>query len=338
MKEFAVLGFGEIMMRLSPNGRERISQSETFVKHAGGSELNVVSGITRLGLRTGLISKLPNNIPGQYIRGKIRSYGVSDDFIINDDDPNARLGVYYYESGVYPRKPQINYDRNFSSFQSVIVSDFPEDLFNKTEIFHISGISLALGKTAQTTAIELIKRFKDAGAAISFDVNYRANLWSENDARDIIHNILPMVDLLFVSEETSRRMLQRTGSLEEIMKGFYKEYDTKVVASTQREVISPSHHNFNSLIYAGDYDQLVQGIGFKNIEVIDRIGSGDAYISGVLYSLLKGKALDEVVEYGNAMSAIKSTIAGDLISTDLKEVENIIDDLTATGYLSELNR
>lgn len=338
MKDFAVLGFGEVMLRLSPSGRERIAQSEMFIKHAGGSELNVISGITRLGLRTGLISKLPDNIPGHYVRNKIRSYGVSDDYVINDRDPDARLGIYYYESGVYPRKPQIAYDRSGSSFGTICLDDLPGDIFEQTEVFHVSGISLALGKTARNTAIELMKGFKAAGATISFDVNYRANLWSEDEAREVVHSILPMVDLLFVSEETSRRMLQRTGTTEEIMKGYYEDYGTKLVASTQREVLSPIRHNFNSKIYAGEFDRFVEGIGYNNIEVIDRIGSGDAYISGILYALLKGKPLEEVIEYGNTMSAVKNTVAGDLISTDLKEIEGIMKDLTATGYVSELNR
>ena len=118
-KEFAALSFGEVMLRLSPEGQERIAQSVEFMKHAGGSELNVVSGIAKLGLRTGLISKLPDNAVGRFIRNKIRSYGVSDEYVIDDHSAGARLGLYYYEGGSYPRKPQVAYDRRNSSFTTM---------------------------------------------------------------------------------------------------------------------------------------------------------------------------------------------------------------------------
>lgn len=104
-REYAVLGFGEVMLRLSPPGQERLNNGSQLVKHAGGSELNVVSGISRLGVRAGLISILPDNVMGQYIRNQIRSYGVSDDYILTDGDSSNRLGLYYYEGGVFPRKP-----------------------------------------------------------------------------------------------------------------------------------------------------------------------------------------------------------------------------------------
>ncbi len=210
-KEFDVVGFGEIMLRLSPTGLERMSQCETLEKRPGGSELNVVSGISLLGLRTAVITKVPDNDMGRFIKNKIRFYGVSDDCLIYDQSDKKRIGIYYYESGAYPRKPAVMYDRAYSSINSISVDEINPAIYQDTRVFHTSGISLALSRNCRTAAVEMIKQFKAGGAAISFDVNYRANLWDEEEARKTIYEILPYVDVLFVSEETSRRMIWLQG-------------------------------------------------------------------------------------------------------------------------------
>ncbi len=337
-KEFAALGFGEVMLRLSPPINQRIDQSDSFVKHAGGSELNVISGISDLGLRTGLISKLPSSVMGRYIRNQLRSYGVSDDYVLEDERPDARLGLYYYESGAYPRKPQVLYDRACSSFYNMAFDEIPEDIFTKTRLFHTSGITLALGKVPRKTAVSLIEKFRAQGVLISFDVNYRSSLWSEEEARATVEALLPFIDILFVSEETSRRMLGRTGNLEDIQKGYHKDFGVSVVASTQREIISPSAHNFNSVLYSAKENKHFTDRPYQNIQVVDRIGSGDAYVSGVLYSLLSSGDPEMAVQFGNAMAAIKNTIPGDMVSTNVKEVANIIKSHHATGYVNEMVR
>ena len=214
--DFDLIGLGEVMLRLSPPNKEKISQSETFEKNVGGSELNVVSGAAMLGIRSATVTKLPENKMGHFIRNKIRYGNVSDDYIIYDHSPQKRLGVYFYESGAYPRKSSVIYDRANSSFCSLSLDELPEDIYAKTKIFHISSITLALDPSLKETAIKMIHKFHEAGAYISFDVNYRASLWSEEEAKKTVEAIFPYVDFLFVSEETSRRMLQRTGTLEEI--------------------------------------------------------------------------------------------------------------------------
>ena len=217
--EFDIIGMGEVMLRLSPPSKEKISQSETFEKNVGGSELNVVSGAAMLGVRSAIITKIPANKIGHFVRNKIRYGNVSDDYLVYDDSNEARLGVYYYESGAYPRKSSVIYDRAKSSMCSLSLGELPDDIFKKTKVFHISSITLAINPQLRDTALQIIKRFHDAGALISFDVNYRAALWSEDEARAVIEDVFNYVDFLFVSEETSRRMLRRTGTLEEIMRG-----------------------------------------------------------------------------------------------------------------------
>ncbi|MCR5147427.1 MAG: sugar kinase [Eubacterium sp.] len=338
MQKFDLITLGEIMLRLSPPGYERMSRGEEFDKRAGGSELNVAAGAALLGLRTGVISKLPQSELGTFIKNRIRFEGVSDDYLIYDDEDDARLGIYYYESGAAPRKPSIIYDRKGSSFTKIDLSEIPEEIFTATRMFHTSGITLALCKNSRDVALNLIKRFKEAGALISFDVNYRANLWSEEEARAVIEEVLPFVDVLFVSEETSRRMMQRTGELTDIMKGYAEKYNVKLVCTTQRTVKSPKKHDFTSTIYSAEADKFFTEKPYTDIDVIDRIGSGDAYVSGVLFGYLKYNDPLTALQFGNATSSVKNTIPGDLPASDFREIKGIIKNHNASGIVSELNR
>ena len=334
--DFDLIGFGEVMLRLSAPNKEKISQSETFEKNCGGSEFNVTSGAANLGVRAAIVTKLPKNKLGHFISRRIRYGNVSDDYVIWDHSEEKRLGIYFYESGVYPRKSAVVYDRANASVCSLRLSEIPEEIYDRTRIFHISSISLALNPHLRETALEMIKRMKMQGVAISFDVNYRATLWSEEEARSVIEKILPMVDILFVSEETSRRMFQRTGTLDEIMKGYSDTYGCKIVASTRREVVSPIKHNFGSRIY---YDgQFYEEPHYKNIEVIDRVGSGDAYVAGVLYGILAKGDIETAMAYGNALSAIKNTVSGDMSISSIDEVESVIASHKSTGHQDEMVR
>jgi 2-dehydro-3-deoxygluconokinase len=337
-KDFDVIGFGEVMLRLSPPNKERISQGEVFEKRAGGSELNVVSGISSLGLRTGIITKLPENEIGKFIKNKIRFYGVSDDYVIYDKSPHSRLGIYYFESGAHPRKPTVVYDRYGSSFNTITEEEINPSVYNNAKIFHVSGISLALSDNVRRVAIQMIKKFKQNGVIISLDVNYRASLWDEGIARNVITSIFPDIDILFVSEETSRRMLQRSGTLDEIMKGFARDYNIKVVATTERKAISPTKHSWNSRIYSTVEDRFYQEEPYEEIEVVDRIGSGDAYVAGVLFGIIKYNCLQRALEFGNAMAALKNTVPGDLPACDFNEIERVIKSHKKDGIDSEMNR
>lgn len=338
-REFDALGIGEVMLRLSPSGKERISYCETFEKRAGGSELNVVSGISMLGLRTGMITKLPKSEIGKFIKHKIRFAGTSDDYILYDDSENKRLGIYYYESGAYPRLPIVSYDRKSSSFTNFKEEELPANIYNTCKLFHTSGITLALCHEIRREVTKMVKKFHEAGAVISFDVNYRAALWSEEAARSSICKLLPFIDILFISEETLRRMFGMVGTLEEIHKQFAENYpNLLIIASTSRTVISPTKHTFTSLVYDCKEKRHYKEAPYENIDVVDRIGSGDAYVAGALYGLLKNGDIESAVKYGNAMASLKNTIVGDMMVSDLQEVDRIIAAHTSTGPKSEMIR
>ncbi len=338
-KAFDLVSLGELMLRLSPPDNERITRGDSFGKQVGGAEMNAIAGTAMLGLRCGIISKLPANDLGTYIKNRVRQCGVSDDYLVYDDDKDARLGVYYYENGAYPRKPRIVYDRKNTSVNKIDVSDYGDELYSSARCFHTSGITLALSPQCRKTAIEMMKRFKEQGAMISFDVNFRGNLWTGAEAKECIEEILPYVDIFFCSEDTARLTFLKEGDAKSIMKSFAKEYPISLVASTQRVVHSPKRHTFGSIIYSAKDDTFYEEAPYADIEVVDRIGSGDAYISGVLYGLLAHEGnYVKALEFGNATSALKNTIPGDLLSTDLKEIEGIIREHKSTGRIAEMDR
>ncbi len=339
-KKFDLLALGEIMLRLSPQNNERISKCKMFEKHIGGAEMNVACGVSLTGLRTGVISKIPNSEIGDYVRNKVRFNGVSDDYLVYDASKNARLGVYYYEMGAFPRKPQVVYDRAGSSVTTIKLEDFPEDMYTNTRCFHTSGITLALSEQCRETTIEMIKKFKKAGALISFDVNFRGNLWSGEEAKECIEGILPYVDIFFCSEDTAKLTFGKTGDVREILKSFTEDYPISIVAATQRTVHSPKQHSFGSVIYNAKEDKYYEEEPYRNIEVIDRIGSGDQYCAGVLYGLLSSDMdCQRALAYGNARSAGKNTIPGDMPSMDKDEIDNLIADHNdKSGYKSEMKR
>ena len=219
------------------------------------------------------------------------------------------------------------------------MSEIPDDIYHSARMFHTSGISLALCQNMQNVAVELIRRFKAAGATISFDVNYRANLWSGEEARKCIESILPYVDIFFCSADTARLTFGKTGTIEEIQKSFCEEYPISVVASTERTVITPKKHDFTSIIYSAKEDRYYSESPYNSIDVVDRIGSGDAYVSGALYGYLRHHDCQKMLEYGNAMAAIKHSVIGDMVFTDLEEIDGIIAQHKDTsGFQPEMNR
>lgn len=342
MKEkrtFDLLTLGQLLLRLSPPDNDRLVRGDTFIKQVGGAELNVAVGVALLGLHTGIISKLPSHDVGSFMKGKIRSYGVSDDFFLYDSSPSARVGIYYYENGAYPRKPKVIYDRSNSSFYSLDIDEIPQEVYSASRCFHTTGITLALSQSLRETTVEMMKRFKEAGTLVSFDVNFRGNLWTGEEARECIEKILPYVDIFFCSEDTARLTFKKTGTAREMMKSFTEEYPISIVASTQRVVHSPKRHTFGSVIYDAKKQEYFEEEPYRDIDVVDRIGSGDAYISGALYGLLTSDFdCARAVRYGNATSAVKNTIPGDLPSSNLEEIETIIKAHNSTGHQSEMAR
>ena len=338
-RKYDVITLGEILLRLSTPINGRLAQGDTLMKHLGGAELNIASEIGQLGLKTAIISKIPNSLLAAFIKNQLNASRVSENYLIEDHSDDSRVGIYYYEYGAHPRKPNVIYDRKNTAFSEVSIDDFPEEMYRSTRCFHTTGITLALGQKTRETAIEMIKRFKENGTLISFDVNFRANLWTGQEAKECIEQILPYVDVFFCSEDTARLTFGKEGTVQDMMRSFTKDYPISVVAATQRVVHSPKIHSFGSCIYDAIADRFVQEPAYENIDVVDRIGSGDAYISGALYGLLAHNMdCQKAMEYGNATAAVKNTIPGDLPSSNLREIDSIIANHHSTGPQLEMNR
>lgn len=283
MKKYDLLSLGEVLLKMSPPGNERLVSGNVLEKHIGGAECNVVCGSSLLGLRTGIVSKLPDNAIGNYAKNYLRSYGVSDEYLVYDHEKDARLGVYYYENGAYPRKPGIIYNRGNSSVNKITLDEFSEEMYYSATCFHTTGITLALSPQCRDTTINMMRKFKAAGALISFDVNFRGNLWTGGEAKECIEQILPYVDVFFCSESTAQLTFLKKGDIKEIMKTFTKEYPISIVASTRRFVHSPKRHTFSSIIYDSRTNTYYEEEPYQDIEVVDRIGSGDAYMHWHFY-------------------------------------------------------
>lgn len=337
-KEFGLASSGEIILRLSPVNNEMLVQGTLLEKNVGGTEFNVATGVSSLGIKSTLITKLPKNELGRYAKRIINSNGVDSSFIVDDDSLYKRLALYFYEFGASPRKPNVTYDRHNSSFQFLTIDEIDKSVYDKCEIFHTSGISLGLCENSKQLTKDLIKNFKDKEGIISFDVNFRRNLWgNEEAARKEIEKILPFVDILFASEETFRKMFQKTGSMETIMREFASQYNIAIIASSQRTVNSPKSHNFTSIIYNKKENKFYSEKPYQNIEIVDRIGSGDAYVAGVLYGILKYNNTEKALKFGNACGAIKNTISGDNNCASAELIKGIIED-HEFGSTSEMNR
>lgn len=332
------LGFGELLLRLSAEQGERITSGGRFRKFAGGAELNVMAGLAQLGLRTGILSRLAANPTGDYIRAEAQGKGVDCRFLQADQARDARTGLYFYEQGGAPRKPTVVYDRKNSSFTGFSAQSVPQEVFESTRLFYTSGISMACSPHCRKQVESLLRSFKEAGSILAFDVNYRESLWSEEEAREAIESIFPLVDILFVSEESSRRMFHKTGSVEDILRSYCTQYGISVAATTQRTVHNTHSQTFGSLIYGAKEDAFFTEPPYEGIEVVDRIGSGDAFASGVLYGILKCRDLRSAVSYGNAACAAKCTVEGDLPCVNRGELDSMIRNHVPGAVSSEMNR
>lgn len=337
-KEFNVVSCGEIIMRLSPENGKILSQEGPLKRYLGGAELNVVGGISSLGGKAAFLSKIPTHNLGTYAKNSINTLGVNSNFLVSDDSKNSRLAVYYYEYGSSPRKPNVVYDRDNSSFQNFFIEEIDPKIYSKTNIFHTSGISLGLCKNSKELTKNLIKNFKEKNTLISFDVNFRRNLWGEEqNAKIQIEEILPHIDILFASDETFRKMFGETGDIQNIMKHFAEKYNLSLIISSQRTINSPNSHNFTCIIYDAINNEFITEKPYKNIEVVDRIGSGDAFVAGILYGLSTFNNPKLAIKYGNAMGAFKNTLKGDIAFASKEIIDSIISD-HEYGSTSEMNR
>lgn len=315
-----VITFGETMIRLSPPNYRRLEQTNLLEVNIGGAEFNVATALSRLGITVGWVSRLTNNALGVMIRNKAREQGVDTSHIVwtNGD----RVGLYFVELGASPRASNILYDRANSAMSQLKPGEINwEEVLREAKWFHASGITPALGTgVAQVTAAAL-KTAKKLGCTVSYDLNYRARLWTEEEARKCQEPLMEYVDVLFSTEEDTRKVLGITAdNYRQVARKLAEKFNFKVVCITLREDVSVLRNRWTAIAYSGGktYDDKIY-----DVEIVDRVGSGDSFTAGFIYGYLTGDVV-KGLKYGNAYSALKHSIPGDTNWTTLAEVEKLI--------------
>ena len=313
--------FGETMIRLSPPNHQRLEQADQFDVHIGGSELNVAVAAQRLGLKTSYVTKLTRNPLGRMIENKAREHGVDTSYIVwtNED----RIGTYFVEFGASPRPNAVLYDRKGSAIARIRPGEVDwEEVFQGAKIFHTSGLTPALSESAAAATIEAVEMAKKAGIKVSIDLNYRARLWSQERAREVMTKLVEQADILITTEEDTERVFGiKEESYEQVAEALAKRFSLEAVAITLRENLSVWKNRWSAIVYA---DRKIHRGPSYEIEIVDRVGAGDSFAGGFLFGYLKdGPATG--VRYGVGISALKQTNPGDLVWATREEVERLLE-------------
>lgn len=319
---FDLVTFGETMLRLSPPHFQRLEQAVSLEINIGGAELNVATTTARLGLSACYVTRLPNNPLGRMVQNKAREHGIDTSHIVWSDED--RLGVYFLEFGALPRASALVYDRANSAISKIKPGMIDwGDLFSRAKAFHTTGITPALSATAAETTKEALSQARSAGLLVSFDLNYRARLWSEEQAKNILTPLMQYVDILITTEEDTARVFKLEGrDYKEVAQKLARSFGFKVVAITLRENISVWRNNWTAIACEGG--KFYQDRTYE-LEIVDRLGAGDSFSGGFLYGYLTTKGdVERALKYGVAVSALKHSNPGDINWCTLDEVEKLI--------------
>ncbi|MFP4522163.1 MAG: PfkB family carbohydrate kinase [Fibrobacterota bacterium] len=342
-----ILSLGEVMIRLDP-GEERIHTTRSFQVREGGGEYNVARGLKRcFGKRAAVATAAPENAVGSLLEDLINQGGVSQDYIkwfpFDGIGRDVRVGLNFTERGFGVRAALGCSDRGLSAASQLKEGDIDwETIFGKHGVrwFHTGGIYAALSETTPEVIIEACRAAKKHGTIISYDLNYRASLWKsiggKEKAQAVNREIAGYVDVMLGNEEdfTASLGFEVPGLDEHISKidpsNFKKmiqnaasQYPNfKVVATTLRNAKTASVNDWGAIIYHDGkfYDAIMR----ENLEILDRVGGGDSFASGLIYGIMEGKTAEEAVNYGAAHGALAMTTPGDTTTASLKEVEKVM--------------
>ena len=323
--------FGEALLRLTPPHFQRLEQAQTFDAHIGGAELNVAVAASRLGLAARWVSRLPDNALGRTVANRAREHNVDVSRVVWSNDASERLGLYFMEMGAAPRPSTILYDRSASAFRRLTIGaiDWSEALHGATW-FHASGITAALGEAPLAVLKEAMAAAHAAQITVSYDLNFRGTLWSARQAREAQEPLMEYVDVLVTSEESARTVFavqdenSSAGqeSASHAARQLQDRFGTSAIAmpvrsSPRNRVTSVS----GVVVTRGD----MRCSPSHEVEIVDPIGSGDAFVAGIIYGRLRQDSWDAGVRYGAAMAALKLTVPGDFSRATLVEVEECMN-------------
>jgi 2-dehydro-3-deoxygluconokinase len=312
-----VVTLGEILLRFSTEAGKRLTQANQLNINYGGAEANVGVSLANFGYNVYFVSKVPNNALGVGAQKHLRSYGVNIDYMFKGGE---RLGTYYVETGIGDRNTQIIYDRSGSSISEISEGDLTfDDIFKDVELYHISGITPALSPELKKLTLLSLQKAKEKGITTSFDINYRTQLWEHAEAAKVIQSLLPYVDICSCSERDAIYLLgipapKQSYTTKQKLIYFYEEIlkkypNIQLLFSTFRDIISSSENTLQGNLYIKG--NLYQSRIHRLSPIVDRVGGGDAFTSGILYGFLENKYPQDTVAFATAASALKHTVEGD---------------------------
>ncbi|MGN6031891.1 MAG: PfkB family carbohydrate kinase [Thermomicrobiales bacterium] len=318
-----VVAFGEAMVRLTPPGNERLERTVSLDVTIGGAELNTAIGLQCLEIPTTWVSALPENALGRMIARQARASGVDTSSIHWVNEDTGRCGIYFLEEGVDPRPSSVTYDRKNTAIANVQPGTFDwPAILRGASALHISGITLAVSKGARAEAMEAVRVASETGVLVSFDLNYRSKLWSEAEARAAFVEIIPFVDILFASRGGLETFYGISGSHEDVMKLAIERLGVAAVTITRKRTKGSRRLKVQSLALGPS--GVLATSDWRDLEVVDRLGGGDAYAAGFLAGYLENPAaLTKAVALGTAASALKHTMPGDFLCATREEIEAV---------------
>ncbi|MBI4637109.1 MAG: sugar kinase [Candidatus Rokubacteria bacterium] len=305
---YDLVTLGEVLVRLSVPSPARLETARQLDVQIGGAEANVATACARLGLRTAWISALPANAWGERIRRELTAHGVDCAHVRLLED--ARVGVYFMEYGVPPRPIRILYDRRDSAFARLTPDEVDWEPVRRARLVHLSGVTPALGESSRA----LVRRALREAPELSFDVNYRASLWSPSAAREFMSEVLPVARYLFLGDAEARTIFDLDGTGEDLLGALARLAPKATVTLLQ----GPE----GSLTLDGGL--VVRPSRKLAVEVVDPIGAGDAYVAGFLWAILQGRTLQEAVDAASAVAALKCSTWGDIALVSARDVEEVL--------------
>ena len=319
-----IVTLGEIMLRLSPAGYERFLQASSFDVQYGGAEANVAASLAQLGHHTTFLSKIPNNSIGDAAVGTLARVGVDCSHIVRGGD---RLGIYFLEN-----------DRADSAITKASADEFDFDaVFADADLFHVSGITPVLSENARDITFAALKSAKKHGVCISFDLNYRAKLWTEDveGKQAMLREMIEYADICFGNARDAAKCLGYSEDGIDFINGDYaicvdethmsnvvKAYGLKYLVTTLRNSISASDNGWSAAVCDGN--TLYRGKQY-DLHIVDRVGGGDSFASGFLHGITSGMSMEKSLEFAIAAAAIKHTIPGDINYIKEDEVLALMD-------------
>jgi 2-dehydro-3-deoxygluconokinase len=303
-----IVTLGEVLVRLAIPSPARFETARQLDLQIGGAEANVAAACARLGLSAAWISALPANPWGERVRRELTGHGVDCAYVQSAE--GARIGTYFLEYGVSPRPVRVLYDRRDSAFARLTAAEVDWEPVRRARLVHLTGITPALGASARG----LVERAFHEAATVSFDVNYRATLWSPGEARAFIEPVLPRVRYFFIGQAEARTLFGLSGKPAETLEALGRMAPKAIISLQQGEE--------GSTVLDGGH--IVRPRVRPMVQMVDPIGAGDAYAAGFLWAMLRGRDLQEAVDAGTAVGALKCSTWGDIALVSTQDVDDVL--------------